>query len=243
MITSLNQVTSLCNKAISPRNKVTSHWNSKWYHKANLDIFERGCSSLPPVGPEEGLQPLNGRNKLFSASYTIVVRCWYFSKFSTSSLNGIQRNFTGSTPWPPIGWFSTSLQSVNGIQQHLAWNKIITSSTEFVFFGPTKNRDGHHGLWLVETFSISCKKFGFFGPIGKPKLPLWPLIGWDIFLHFLHLNEISVRIGVFIIRSIQNTSPFPLFELIIFCVHGPDLRDDNGIYVLIQCQLCYMEHA
>ena len=57
------------------------------------------------------------------------------------------------------------------------------------------------GLWLAETFSISplkplngiqrkltgCKismsstKFVFFGPMGKTRLPAWPLIGWDIF--------------------------------------------------------------
>ena len=50
--------------------------------------------------------------------------------------------------------FSTSpLKPLNGIQQNLTGNKISTSSTKFVFFGP----------------------------IGKTRWPPWPLIGWDIF--------------------------------------------------------------
>ena len=50
--------------------------------------------------------------------------------------------------------FSTSpLKPLNGIQQNLTENKISTSSTKFVFFGP----------------------------IGKTRWPPWPLIGWDIF--------------------------------------------------------------
>ena len=50
--------------------------------------------------------------------------------------------------------FSTSpLKSLNGIQPNLTGNKISTSSTKFVFFGP----------------------------IGKTRWPPWPLIGWDIF--------------------------------------------------------------
>ena len=50
--------------------------------------------------------------------------------------------------------FSTSiLKLLNGIQQNLTGNKISTSSTKFVFFGP----------------------------IGKTRRQPWPLIGWDIF--------------------------------------------------------------
>ena len=50
--------------------------------------------------------------------------------------------------------FSTSpLKLLNIIQQNLTGNKISTSSTKFVFFGP----------------------------IGKTRWPPWPLIGWDIF--------------------------------------------------------------
>ena len=50
--------------------------------------------------------------------------------------------------------FSTSpLKPLNGIQQNLAGSKILTSSTNFVFFGP----------------------------IRKTRWPPWPLIGWDIF--------------------------------------------------------------
>ena len=50
--------------------------------------------------------------------------------------------------------FSTSfLKPLNGIQRNLSGSKILTFSTNFVFFGP----------------------------IGKKRWPPWPLIGWDIF--------------------------------------------------------------
>ena len=67
--------------------------------------------------------------------------------------------------------------------------------------GRSEKQDGRPGLWLATTFStsplkplngiqrnltgsnnsMSCTKFVFFGPIGKTRLPPWPLIGWDIF--------------------------------------------------------------
>ena len=69
------------------------------------------------------------------------------------------------------------------------------------FSGWSEKQDGRPGLWLAETFSTSplkplngiqqnltgskistsSTKFVFFGPIGKPRWPPWPLIGWDIF--------------------------------------------------------------
>ena len=69
------------------------------------------------------------------------------------------------------------------------------------FLGRSEKQDGRPGLWLAETFltsplkplngiqqnltgskiSTSCTRFVFFGPIGKTRWPLWPLIGWDIF--------------------------------------------------------------
>ena len=69
------------------------------------------------------------------------------------------------------------------------------------FLGRSEKQDGRPGLWLAETFwtsplkplngiqqnltgikiSTSSTKFVFFGPIGKTRWPLWPLIGWDIF--------------------------------------------------------------
>ena len=50
---------------------------------------------------------------------------------------------------------------MNRIQRNLTGNKISTSSTKFVFFGP----------------------------IGKTKWPPWPLIGWDIFNFFSETAE------------------------------------------------------
>ena len=69
------------------------------------------------------------------------------------------------------------------------------------FSDRSEKQDGRPGLWLAETFSTSplkplngiqrnltgskistpSTKFVFFGPIGKPRWPPWPLIGWDIF--------------------------------------------------------------
>ena len=69
------------------------------------------------------------------------------------------------------------------------------------FSGRSEKQDGRPGLWLAETFSTSILKplngiqrnltgskistssikFVFFGPIGRTRWPLWPLIGWDIF--------------------------------------------------------------
>ena len=69
------------------------------------------------------------------------------------------------------------------------------------FSGRSEKQDGRPGLWLAETFSTSPLKrlngiqgnltgskistsstnFVFFWPIGKTRLPPWPLIGWDIF--------------------------------------------------------------
>ena len=69
------------------------------------------------------------------------------------------------------------------------------------FLGRSGKQDGRPGLWLAETFltsplkplngiqrnltgskiSTSSTKFVFFEPIGKTRLPPWPLIGWDIF--------------------------------------------------------------
>ena len=98
-----------------------------------------------------------------------------FSSSSLKSLNGIQRNLTGSKlltsstkfvffgpiwktrwpPWSPIGWeiFDFLMKPLNGIQQNLTGSKISKSSTKFVFFGL----------------------------IGKTRWPPQPLIGWDIF--------------------------------------------------------------
>ena len=72
------------------------------------------------------------------------------------------------------------------------------------FSGRSEKQDGRPGLWFAETFStsslkplngiqrnltgskisMSSTKFVFFGPIGKTRLPPWPLIGWDIFNFF-----------------------------------------------------------
>ena len=77
------------------------------------------------------------------------------------------------------------------------------------FSGRSEKQDGCPGLWLAETFStsslkllkgIQCNltgsktstsstKFVFFGPIGKTRWLLWPLIGWEIFDFFSETAE------------------------------------------------------
>ena len=79
----------------------------------------------------------------------------------------------------------------------------------FCFLGQSEKQDVRPGLWLAETFSTSPLKplngiqrnltgskistpstnVLFFGPIGKTKLPPWPLIGWDIFDFFSETAE------------------------------------------------------
>ena len=56
---------------------------------------------------------------------------------------------------------TSSLKPLNGIQRNLTGNKILTSSTKFVFF------------WLI----------------GKTRWPPWPLIGWVIFYFFSETAE------------------------------------------------------
>ena len=98
--------------------------------------------------------------------------------------------------------FSTSpLKPLNGNQRNLTGNKILTSSTKFMFFGPIrKTRWPPWPLigWHIFDFSsetaernltklkeskisTSSTKFVFFGPIGETKWQPLPLIGWDIF--------------------------------------------------------------
>ena len=55
--------------------------------------------------------------------------------------------------WLAETFSTSSLKSLNGIQENLTGSKVSTSSTKLVFFGP----------------------------IGKKRWPPWPLIGWDIF--------------------------------------------------------------
>ena len=63
--------------------------------------------------------------------------------------------------WLAETFSTSSLKPLNGIQRNLTGNKISTSSTKFVFFGP----------------------------IGKTRWPPWPLIGWDIFDFFSETAE------------------------------------------------------
>ena len=84
-------------------------------------------------------------------------------------------------------FFTSPLKALKGIQRNLTGSKISTSSTNFVFFGPIRKKDGSLDLWLAEFFFTSLQKplnwiqtnltgskvstsftnFVFFGPIEK----------------------------------------------------------------------------
>ena len=107
------------------------------------------------------------------------------------------------TDRPLIGWdiFYFSSKTLNGFQRSLTGNKISTSSTKFVFFGPigkTRWPPWPFIGWDIldfssETAERNSRKLDreqdlnvlyqvcFFGPIGKTRRPPLPLIGWDIF--------------------------------------------------------------
>ena len=89
---------------------------------------------------------------------------------------------------------------MKGMQQTLTGSKISTSSTKFLFFGPTgKTKWPTWPLIGWDIFDFSSEtvewysmKLGrkqdpnvlykvFFGPIGKTRWPPWPLIGGDNF--------------------------------------------------------------
>ena len=90
--------------------------------------------------------------------------------------------------------FSTSLKTLNGIQRNMTGSKNSMSSTEFLFFGTIGKSRWPPGLWLAETFSSlkplsgikrnltgsKISTFVFLEPIGYPRWPPWPLIGWGI---------------------------------------------------------------
>ena len=104
---------------------------------------------------------------------------------------------------------SSSLKSMNGIQQNLTGSKLLTSSIKIVFYGPIlKTRRPPWPLdWLRhlrlllwngwtefnETWQEARSKHFLpillLGPIAKTRWPPWPLIGWDSFDFFPEINE------------------------------------------------------
>ena len=115
------------------------------------------------------------------------------------------------TRWPLqplIGWdifdFSSATAEQNSTKLDMKQDK-----PSLCFSGRSEKQDGCPGLWLFETFSTSSlkplnriqrnltgsktstssTKFVLFGPIGKTRWPLQPLIGWDIFDFFLETAE------------------------------------------------------
>ena len=92
------------------------------------------------------------------------------------------------------------------------WQEFKQSSTKFVFLGWLENQERCPGLWLAKTFLTSLKllnriqrnltgsklststtKFVFWGH-WKPRWPLWPLIGRDLFCFFSATTELNSTI-------------------------------------------------
>ena len=127
---------------------------------------------------------------------------------------------------------STSpLKPLNRIQWNLTGNKISTSSTKFVFFGPIgKTRWPPWSLigWDIFDFSSETAernstkldrkqdlnilyKVCVFGPMGKTRWPPLPLIGWDIFNFY---SEPTERNSTKLDRE-QNFNV--LYQVCVFC--------------------------
>ena len=119
---------------------------------------------------------------------------------------GADRKYKGGQPGLCLAeTFSISLKPQKGICQNLIGCMNSVSSTKIVFFGPIGKIRWSPGLWFADIFylfsdtadpnlqesnnSTSSTKFVFFGPIRKPRLPPWPLIGWDIFDFFSETAE------------------------------------------------------
>ena len=238
-------------------------WN-RWTEFNETWQEARSQSPLPSLCFSGRSEKQNGRPGLWLADT--------FSTSSLKSLNRIQQNLTGSKistpstkfvffgpigktrwpPWPLIGWDifdffsetaernSTKLdrkQDLNALYQVCVFradrrNKMAALASDWLrhfrlllwnrwtefnetwqetrsqsplpslcFSGQSEKQDGRPGLWLAETFltsslkplngiqqnltgskiSTPSTKFVFFGPIGKTRWPLWPLIGRDIF--------------------------------------------------------------
>ena len=109
-----------------------------------------------------------------------------------------------------------------------------------VFRADRKNEDGRPGLWLAETFSTSplkplngiqrnltgskistsSTKFVFFGPIGKTRWPLWPLIGWDISDFSSETAEQNSTKGVYRVSIVKR----PLLSILPFLLAFYDFK-------------------
>ena len=129
------------------------------------------------------------------------------SKISTSSTKFVFSGLIGKTRCPPrplIGWdvfdFCSETAERNSMKLDRKQDLKVLNQV-CVFRANRKKQDGHPGLWLAETFSTSplkplngigwnltgskistsSTKLVFFGLIGKPRWPPWPLIGGDTF--------------------------------------------------------------
>ena len=127
------------------------------------------------------------------------------SKISTSSTKFVFFGPIGKTIWPPwplIGWDifdfssetaeqnSTKLdrkQDLNVLYQVCVLgadqkNKMAALASDWLRHfstSPLKPLSGVQRNLTGSKISTSSTKFVFFGPIGKTRLPPWPLIGWD----------------------------------------------------------------
>ena len=111
--------------------------------------------------------------------------------------------------WLAESFSTSSLKSLNGIQRNLTGSKISMSSTKFVFFGPIgKIRWPPWPLigWAIfdffsETAERNSTKLDrkedlnhlyqvcVFRASRKKRWPPWPLIGWEIFDFFSEIAE------------------------------------------------------
>ena len=130
----LNVFYQVCFIGTDRKNKMAAHASDR-LKKCRLLLWNRWTEFNKPWQEANSSRPLpslcfSGRSEKQDGRPGL----WLAEKFSTSlmkTLNGIQRNSTGSN--------------------------ISKSSTKFVFSGWSEKQDGRPSLWLAETFSTSLK--------------------------------------------------------------------------------------
>ena len=125
-------------------------------------------------------------NSISSEGYSGVGYIYLYSVKGGAPANWEKKLFRCQHAFDPFSFgyslsaliLTSSLKPLNGIQRNLTGSKISKSSTMFVFFGP----------------------------VGKTRWPLWPLIGWDIFDFF---SETAVQNSTKLDREARSQRPLP----------------------------------
>ena len=141
----------------------TAKWNStKLDRKQGPSVLYQICV-FRANRKNKMASPVSDWLRKFSTSPLKIAECNSTKLDTKQDLNVLYRADRKKQDGRPGLWlaetFSTSsMKSLNGIQQNLTGSKISTSSTKFVFLSRSEKQDGRPGLWLGEIFSTSALK-------------------------------------------------------------------------------------